>query len=267
MNRLAVQMYTLRDLVKTREGFETALEIIHGIGYAGVQLSAVGCMDGNDPEVTPELARELLDTNGLTCVATHRPLDRLTDRIEEEIAFHRTLGCEYVGIGGWFQDKANPDSWRTLFNRLSPVLDHLAEADLTFLYHNHAHEWIKNPEDGRAFIEQFVDDSRIGILVDTYWVQHTGLDPVAFLQRLKGRVPVVHLKDKEVYSDGPDFAPVGEGNLDWEAILAACRDAGTEWYVVEQDTCRRDPFDCLASSYEYLAGRDLEPVTGLSNVV
>lgn len=254
MNRLAVQMYTLRDLVKTREGFETALEIIHGIGYAGVQLSAVGCMDGDDPEVTAAQAREMLDANGLQCVATHRPLDRLVDRTDEEIAFHKTLGCGVVGIGGWFHDTANPESWRGLFARLSPAIDKLNAAGLTFVYHNHAHEWIQNPEDGRPFIELFLDDPRFGILVDTYWVQHAGVDPVAFMDRVKGRAPVVHLKDKEVYADGPSFAPVGEGNLDWASIVAACERAGTEWYAVEQDVCRRDPFDCLASSYEYLTG-------------
>ncbi|RYG34300.1 sugar phosphate isomerase/epimerase [bacterium] len=257
MNRLAVQMYTLRDLVKTRDGLQTALEIIHGIGYGGVQLSAVGCMDGDNPEVTPEDAKEMLDANGLVCVATHRPLKRLEERTDEEIAFHKTLGCEYVGIGGWFEDTANPASWHTLLKRLDPILDRLKEAGLTFVYHNHSHEWIKNPEDGRAFIEMLIDDPRIDILVDTYWVQHAGPDPSAFLRRLKGRVPVVHLKDKEVVAEGPTFAPVGEGNLDWDSILAACADAGTEWYVVEQDTCRRDPFDCLASSFEYLVGKGL----------
>jgi len=48
------------------------------------------------------------------------------------------------------------------------------------------------------------------------------------------------------------MAEVGEGNLDWPDILAAAREAGTEWYIVEQDTCQRDPFESLAISLRNL---------------
>jgi sugar phosphate isomerase/epimerase len=46
---------------------------------------------------------------------------------------------------------------------------------------------------------------------------------------------------------------VGEGNLPWDTILPACERAGVEWYAVEQDICRRDPFDCLRSSFTFLS--------------
>jgi sugar phosphate isomerase/epimerase len=58
-----------------------------------------------------------------------------------------------------------------------------------------------------------------------------------------------------VEGDGPVMAPVGEGNLEWPQILAACSEGGTEWLIVEQDEFRRDPFDCLASSLMFLRER------------
>jgi sugar phosphate isomerase/epimerase len=63
---------------------------------------------------------------------------------------------------------------------------------------------------------------------------------------------VVHLKDMAIVENNQVFAEIGEGNLNWPAILQACRDSGVEWYVVEQDTCLRDPFESLAISYSYL---------------
>jgi sugar phosphate isomerase/epimerase len=48
------------------------------------------------------------------------------------------------------------------------------------------------------------------------------------------------------------FAEIGEGNLNFKAIIAACREIGVEWYVVEQDVCRRDPFESLAISFRNL---------------
>jgi sugar phosphate isomerase/epimerase len=41
---------------------------------------------------------------------------------------------------------------------------------------------------------------------------------------------------------------VGEGNLNWPAILRACRQAGVEWHIIEQDICQRDPFESLEIS-------------------
>ena len=52
------------------------------------------------------------------------------------------------------------------------------------------------------------------------------------------------------------MAEVGEGNLDWAGILAAARDAGVVWYIVEQDTCERDPFESLKISIENLKAMD-----------
>ena len=48
------------------------------------------------------------------------------------------------------------------------------------------------------------------------------------------------------------MAEVGEGNLNWPGIFAAADEAGTEWFIVEQDHCRRDPFESLAISLRNL---------------
>ncbi|MFL7808595.1 MAG: sugar phosphate isomerase/epimerase, partial [Anaerolineae bacterium] len=56
----------------------------------------------------------------------------------------------------------------------------------------------------------------------------------------------------------PTMAEIGEGNLNWPAILAACAEAGVEWYAIEQDICRRDPFESLKISYDNLRQMGLE---------
>jgi len=259
MARLAAQLYTLRDYTATPEGFDDALRACHAIGYEGVQLSAVGCMNGEKPAVDAARAREMLDAQGLECCATHRPWTRLTQNLQEEIEFHLTLRCDYVAIGGIGGDYGEePESYRRFLRDARPVIDGLKAAGISFGFHNHAHEFIRNPETGRPNYDILIEEggSDLMLEIDTYWVQHGGVDPAGLLRRCAGRVPVIHVKDKEVVAkDGPVMAPVGEGNLDWDAILAAGEESGVEWYVVEQDVCRRDPFDCLNSSYEFLAGR------------
>jgi sugar phosphate isomerase/epimerase len=94
--------------------------------------------------------------------------------------------------------------------------------------------------------------------LDTYWVQHGGGDPAAWILKLKGRMPVIHLKDMVIADKQQTMAEVGEGNLNWPAILSACQEAGVEWYAVEQDICRRNPFESLAISYRNLKAMGLE---------
>ena len=54
------------------------------------------------------------------------------------------------------------------------------------------------------------------------------------------------------------FAEVGQGILDWKTIFEAAEAGGAEWYIVEQDTCQRDPFESLAISFNNLKAMGLE---------
>ena len=54
------------------------------------------------------------------------------------------------------------------------------------------------------------------------------------------------------------YAEIGEGNLNWPAILDAAKAGGVRWYLVEQDECYgRDPFESLAISYRNLRAMGL----------
>ena len=64
---------------------------------------------------------------------------------------------------------------------------------------------------------------------------------------------IIHLKDFKLHSDGtPDYAELGQGNMNWEGILECAAKAGVKYYVVEQDVCPGDPFESLKISSEYM---------------
>ena len=143
-----------------------------------------------------------------------------------------------------------PSSYRRFLEDFRPVIARFKAAGIRFGYHNHSLEFRQR---GREHYDLLLDEPDLMLEVDVYWVAVAGLDPAELLRRAAGRIPEVHLKDLEALGwEPPTFAPVGEGNLDWPAILDACRTGGTEWLIVEQDVCRRDPFDCLASSLRFL---------------
>lgn len=259
----AVQMYTLRELCKTTKDFADSLKRVSDIGYTAVQLSGIGCMGGESPEVDAKEGRRMLDDNGLRCAATHRSWDALAGQTEAEIEFHQTLGCDYAAIGGLppaYREDGEA-GFRRFVQESAPKIAKLKAAGITFGYHNHAHEFVRILPGTSTWYDVFVDEGGpdFTLEIDTYWAAHAGVEPVRLIKRCAGRLPVVHLKDKTVVGNDTNFAPIGEGNLAWDDILPAFDAAGTQVYAVEQDNCYdRDPFDCLRSSYDFLASKGLD---------
>ncbi len=262
-SKLAVQMFTIREFTKTAKDLADSLEKVARMGYPAVQMSAVGAMNGDNPEVSAAEARKMLDDNGLTCIATHRPWEALLTDIDAEIEFHKTLGCDYAAIGGIPDNQYPPtyEGYRAWLADARGVVDALKAEGIRFGHHNHSGEFGR-PERGGPTLEDILIDeggSDLMMELDLYWIAHAGLNPERILERCVGRVPVIHLKDKEVVTGKNEtlIAPIGEGVMDWANIIPSCESAGVDWYAIEQDTCQRDPFDCLVASYNYLTNMGL----------
>ena len=81
---------------------------------------------------------------------------------------------------------------------------------------------------------------------------HSRYIPCSGLRALRF-VPIGIDHHRDHLEEVTDDAEVGEGNLNWEGILAEAKEAGVEWYVVEQDlSYDRDPFESLRISLENL---------------
>lgn len=245
--QLALQMYTLREFCKTAADIASTLKRVREIGYEAVQLSGLGPIDH------AELVR-IVHGEGLTCCATHLPIDKLEADPQRVIEEHGNLRCEYTAIGGFFGKPYSAEAWRGFVSRYNAVAQKYASSALKLGYHNHSHELMRFPEFGGdtvlAMLLRELHPS-VWMEIDTYWIQHGGGDPAAWIDAVAGRIPCVHLKDMIVTGTTESkvaMAEVGEGNLNWPAILAACRRAGVRWYIIEQDTCQRDPFESVAIS-------------------
>jgi sugar phosphate isomerase/epimerase len=116
---------------------------------------------------------------------------------------------------------------------------------LQLAYHNHAFEFEQvDGKTGFRWLQDETDPEAVKFEVDTYWVHEGGGDPAAFIRGLGRRCAMVHLKDRA--RDG-GFGEVGSGTLNFPAIFEAAQSAGVDALIVEQDSCPRDPFDCIAT--------------------
>jgi sugar phosphate isomerase/epimerase len=157
--------------------------------------------------------------------------------------------------------RGGPDAMRKFADQMNEAGAKVVAAGMKFGYHNHAFEFGGNPGERPIdiFLERF-DPKIVGFQLDVFWVSVAGNDPVEWINRLKQRVISVHLKDKAadqpvLYAENVPktaFKEVGNGSLDFPAILKASTAVGVKHFFVEQDQTPGDPVASLAQSYHYL---------------
>jgi len=248
ISNVAIQLYTLRDFCKTVPDLVQTAEKVKKIGYQAVQASGIG--------VTPSEAKKVFADAGLIVCATHESSDLILKNPEEACERLHQIGTKHTAYpypGG--VDFADETSVRNLAKQLEAAGKVMTKHGCILSYHNHAIEFTRfGNSTVLDFIYESTDPAYLKAELDTYWVQNGGGDPAAWLDKLSGRSPLLHLKDYTVGTDHkPIYTEVGRGNLDWKRILTSAEKAGTEWLIVEQDTCPGDPFDSIKLSYDYLA--------------
>jgi sugar phosphate isomerase/epimerase len=243
---IAAQLYTLRDFTKTPADIASTMKRVKQIGYDAVQCSALGPID-------PKELAKIMANEGISCVATHTPLDRMEKEPQRVIEDHKLWACKYTALGGFFPKEAVTQDWINFAQRFNAIVKQFEGSGVAVGYHNHSHELAHF--DGKTGLDILMANflPQAWMEIDTYWITHGGGDPAAWIRRCQGRIPCVHLKDMGIKLDRTQFmAEVGEGNLNWPEILRACKDAKVEHLLVEQDICYRDPFESLAISRKNL---------------
>lgn len=248
-NQVAAILYTLRDFCKTEADLRATLKRVRAIGFEAVQVSGVG-------PIEPAVIRAALDEAGLVCCATHENSQVLREDPASLVEKQKILGCSITAYpypsGVDFND---PASVQSLIDDLKKAGKVFADAGMQLCYHNHAHEFYR--VDGEILLSKIFagcDPTELAAELDTYWAQAGGVNPVAYIESLAGRLPALHMKDYAVDPTGkPFFAEIGHGNLNFPAIIAAAEKAGCKWFIVEQDVCPGDPFDSLQKSWDYIS--------------
>lgn len=232
--RLAVQLYSLRDMIKDGEDLLKILEEVKKLGFEGVEFAGYFGLSA-------ETIKAKLDELGLVAVGTHIRLDSfLPENIEETVEFHKTLGCLYVGVGG------APHETVEECEHTGDALKAGAEVlGVTTYYHNHWEEFtpFENGKDAMEIIGE-----RTKLEIDTYWSFYAGVDNYKYITEHKDDIVLVHIKD------GIDGKPkaLTEGNNDLDAVIKAVKDTGIEWVILENDDPVPDGLSDIARSMEYL---------------
>jgi sugar phosphate isomerase/epimerase len=247
--KIGAQMFTVREYTQNPKDIESTLRKLKAMGFDMVQISGFGPCD---IDILAGWIKEL----GMEVCGTHSPWNRIadTDELKKLIDEHKKLGATEIGLG-MKPIAIYPDTYEgytEFIKKVNDICKMLKDNGMTFGYHNHELEFQKF--NGIRAIDRIIEECPdLNFILDIFWAQAGGINPLTYLNKLKGRIKIVHLKDYRVIGRTRQFGEIGEGNFDWKEIIPCCEKIGIPYAVIEQDgDFLSNPFDSLALSRKYL---------------
>ena len=249
---IGMQLYTLREYCKTPSDIAKTLKKVSDIGYRVVQISGIG-------EIDLKELKKILDDNNLYACSFHAGYDDLIKNTEKIIENHLFLGAK-IPVCPWLPiEPRNENGYKTACEEFNRIGGKMKKAGLTLAYHNHGIEFEKYGEKtGLEIIFSETKSENLSSEIDTYWVQYGGGDPAYWIEKIK-RVPLIHFKDMGIKDNKQVMVPIGQGNLNWKAIIEACNKVGTKYAIVEMGDSPLYPiFENIKISFENMKSWGLE---------
>lgn len=246
---IAVQLYSVREQM---EGDLTGtIRQVADMGYVGVEPFG---LDAAKAKAQAALFADL----GLVVPGAHSKLP-LGDDKNEVLDVMGELNCPII-ICPFLpaEDFQSVDSIRRVCDQLNEAQAVAAANGLKLAYHNHWWEFYPVADTGKTGHAIMLEtlDPAVLMEIDTYWVTVGGSDPVDVIRALGSRAPLLHIKDGPAVNHEDPMVAVGDGAMDFHAIISAGA-AATQWLVVELDRCAADMMAAVGQSYAYLVGEGL----------
>jgi sugar phosphate isomerase/epimerase len=259
---LGIQLWTVKD--EAEKDLEGTMKKLYAIGFREIEFA------GFYGKTAAEIAA-LMKGIGFNLVSMHAGADDIAAKGDSIIADAKTLGVKYLICSSPMSDAAkaklewakkmdalDAGDWKlnaALFNKFGKTVK---AAGLQFGYHNH-HTEFKKFGGKTAFDTLFesTDPDLVKIELDVGWAVAARQDPIAILDKYKGRVVALHVKDIGKLADDPHQATtvaVGEGTIDWKKVIGTAKANGTKAFFYEQEAPYTRPvLESAKMSADYLS--------------
>lgn len=249
---LGIASYTFRD--QWKNGVPETLDIIQKMGFK--------TYEGGAPKgVDPLEFKKMLAGRGISIPSTGTGFEELESNPQGVADRAKALGASYV-MCAWIPhakgqfSKTDADRAIKAFNAGGKVLK---ENGITFKYHVHGYEF--QPHGSGTLFDYLVentDPNYVSLQMDVMWTHFGGGDPAGLLKKYGKRWVSLHLKDfrKGALKDmtgltGPENdVPLGQGELDFVAILKEANKIGIKHMFVEDESEKE--LETLPISIAYL---------------
>lgn len=247
--KFAAQLYSVREeFAKDCEG---TIKELKNIGFKAVQLDG---MRGNEPL---EVARILKKYN-MEVAGMHIKHDRFLNDIDGIVEESYLFGCKDIYCKYIDNEYQNIDGYKLTKKVLLEAVKKLSNLGFRVGLHNPEYDF-NNTIDGR-YVMDYITDPEYGISiypeVDTYWISVAGHNPVEYIKRYSGRMPIIHFKDYKHGFNSNDMdnnlREIGKGDIDFLSILKWGNKNGIEYYCIEQDRSQIGILNSLKISLDYI---------------
>lgn len=227
---ISFQLYSARNFTPWDDVFKT----ISGLGYQAVE--GYGALYEDTDKV-----RAAMEATGLTMPTAHVGVADLEGDMAGVLKTAKALGITSI-YGPHIDASERPTDeagWAAFAKRLETIANTLASQGIAFGWHNHDFEMAALP-DGSVPMKTILDTApTLNWEADIAWIVRGGGDVAAWIDSYGGRINAVHVKDIAPEGENTDedgWADVGEGTMDWAAIMADVRSkTSADIFVMEHD--------------------------------
>jgi len=235
---LSLQLYTVRD--RMAEDFAGTMRKVAEIGYGGVEIAGDGGLSASE-------MNSLLKSCGLIPVGSHIGIKVFNENFDEMAEYQHEIGNRYVTLP--HIDIKSLDDAKNAAGILNGIGRRCSDAGLVFSYHNHDFEF--RSYDGRIAYDVLLeetDPSYVFFQMDTCWVRFGGYDPCDYIRKYPRRFITAHIKDMNIIDGKAVQTEVGKGIMDFRSIIPLLEEYGTEYLIIENDTCSIPTLESAAIS-------------------
>jgi sugar phosphate isomerase/epimerase len=232
-----------------KEDWKGTLEKVAGMGFKYFES---GEIYGNSLEDYKKFLKNI----NLTPLAAGSSMAQFLDEasFNELIMRGHDLNVKYiVCYWPWMSDALNltTDEIKTAADNLNKIGEKCKSENFTFAWHNHDKEFkpVKEmiPYD---YLLSNTDPAICKVEIDLYWIYKGNDEPLHYFEKYPGRFELIHMKDMDDTAER-SFACVGDGIIDFPAILKKSRLAGMKHLIVEHDH-PENGLECIQRSYDYI---------------
>ena len=233
---VGLQLYSLRDAMK--KDVPGTLKKTAKMGYQTLETAGYG--DGKLYGYAPAEFRKMCEDLGMQVMGAHlgRSYTKETDAEvmdwwKQALDAQAEAGCSYA-VQASYPIGEKLDDIKLYCDYFNQVGAEAKKRGLRFGYHNHAKEFEKR--EGEVIYDYMVantDPTNVMFELDVYWAQKGGVNPVDYIRKYAGRIPLLHIKDEQAIGES--------GTMDFKSIFDAAYDSGLESYFVEVERYGRTP--------------------------
>ena len=184
---LGVQLFTVKTLAEA--DLPKVLAQIRQIGYEEVELYW-----NVYTHPAAELRRMIADA-GLRAPSGHFEYKGLSSKLD----YAHDLGLEYMICPMMPPEmRTSPDGFKAAAEQFNRWGDEIQTAGMKFGFHNHNYEFRHfDRATGFDILMKNTEAILVKLEMDCYWITQAGRDPIQMLHEYRGRIRMLHLKDRQ----------------------------------------------------------------------